>query len=300
MKIFWAWQFDRPGKISRHFIRGALEEAIARINQDLNIDEPDEAFQDALQLDYGRKGLKGSPDRAIEILNKIDGCSVFVGDVTPVGMGAPHTTDEGIESPGKPLMNPNVAIELGYALKSKTTANVLMVMNGHYGRRADMPFDLGRKAGPIMYRLSPEATKQKIEAERAKLVSTLVEALREYVPEPAVEPFPEMQPKIGKGIYFEDGEVLGELKNRDGAKFVMSARSVAWLRVIPRNARIAANTLDGRRTLWRLYATRRWRSDPPKRLRRGVPKPHFEFAQRTIVLWHLGYASLFEDVERIQ
>src|SRR5258705_10705247 len=68
MKIFWAWQFDLPGKIARHFIRNALETAIAQINQTDEIDEPDEAFQDGrFQLDYGRKNLKGSPDLAIEI-----------------------------------------------------------------------------------------------------------------------------------------------------------------------------------------------------------------------------------------
>jgi hypothetical protein len=33
MKIFWAWQYDLPGKIARHFIRNALEMAIAQINQ---------------------------------------------------------------------------------------------------------------------------------------------------------------------------------------------------------------------------------------------------------------------------
>lgn len=82
--------------------------------------------------------LKGSPDLAIEILKKIDSSTVFAGDATPVGKGAPHKTDEGVESPGKALMNPNAAIELGYALKSKSTANVPMIMNLHYGMRADI------------------------------------------------------------------------------------------------------------------------------------------------------------------
>ena len=97
MKVFWAWQYDLPGKISRHFIRGALEQAIADINQDQDIEEPDEAFQTgAMHLDYGRKGLKGSPDLAIKILEKMDNAGVFVGDVTPVGKGAPYTNDEGL------------------------------------------------------------------------------------------------------------------------------------------------------------------------------------------------------------
>lgn len=44
---------------------------IAQANQANDIDEPDEDFQQGtLELDYGRKGLKGSPDLAIEILKK--------------------------------------------------------------------------------------------------------------------------------------------------------------------------------------------------------------------------------------
>ena len=166
MKIFWAWQFDLPARIARTFIREALEAAIAKINQVEDIEEPDEAFQSgALELDYGRKNLKGSPDLAIEILKKIENAAVFVGDVTPVGRGAPYKTDEGLLSDGKQLMNPNVAIELGYALKALTTQRVLMVMNSHYSRREDLPFDLGHKGGPILYRLAPEATKAEVETE---------------------------------------------------------------------------------------------------------------------------------------
>jgi hypothetical protein len=56
MKVFWAWQYDLPGKISRHFIRSALESAIAQINQDEDIEEPDESFQTGMMhLDYGRR-----------------------------------------------------------------------------------------------------------------------------------------------------------------------------------------------------------------------------------------------------
>jgi hypothetical protein len=238
MKIFWAWQFDLPGKIARHFIRGAIQAAIAQINQHEDIDEPDEAFQESkLQLDYGRKGLKGSPDLASEILKKIDSAAVFVGDVTPIGKGAPHKTDEGVESDGKPLMNPNVAIELGYALKSKGTDHVLMIMNSHYGKRADMPFDLGHKGGPIMYDLAPDATPQQIDTEKRKLVAVLVDALKEYVPKPVVEPFEGLRPKTGKAIFFDNGEILAEDKNpHHPAKYVMPFRKVLWVRLMPSTA----------------------------------------------------------------
>lgn len=230
MKVFWAWQFDLPGKIARHFIREALAEAIGSINGE--IEEPDEAFQ--MQLDYGRKGLKGSPDLAIEIMKKIEAASVFLADVTPVGKGPPYRTDDGKDSDGKPLMNPNVAIELGYALSSLKTDRVLMVMNNHYGKREDLPFDLGHKGGPIFYKLAPEASKDDITKEKKKLVGVLIEALSEYVPKLEREPFPALPAQIGDGIFFKGDEVLAEDWNSaEKLKYTMPARSVMWLRVIP-------------------------------------------------------------------
>ena len=50
------------------------------------------------------------PDVAATILEKIDAATVFVGDVTPVGATPPVKGNEGAKS-GRPLMNPNVAIE---------------------------------------------------------------------------------------------------------------------------------------------------------------------------------------------
>jgi hypothetical protein len=87
MKIFWAWQGDTPGNVSRHFVRKALQEAIARLKQAEDIEEPEEASRrSALELDHDRKGEAGSPELANTILGKIEAASVFVADVTPVGI----------------------------------------------------------------------------------------------------------------------------------------------------------------------------------------------------------------------
>ena len=56
-----------------------------------------------------------------------------------------------------------------------------MVQNVHCGEREELPFDLKHKAGPIQYRLAPDASKEEIAAERAKLRGKLVEALRPYL-----------------------------------------------------------------------------------------------------------------------
>src|SRR6185436_17888904 len=147
--------------------------------------EPDEQVQ-GMELDHDRKDVSGSPDLATEILKKIENATVFVADVTPVGQGAPRKTREGDE-PGKMLMNPNVAIELGYALKRLTTNRILMVMNTHYGSRSDVPFDLAHKNGPIQFYLAPDADKTTIAAERKKLVPWLRSELKLFQPKPEVK-----------------------------------------------------------------------------------------------------------------
>src|SRR5262249_51365389 len=54
-----------------------------------------------------------------------------------------------------PTINPNVAVELGYALHVLGDRALLMVMNEHYGSRADLPFDLqsrGNERSPVRNR----------------------------------------------------------------------------------------------------------------------------------------------------
>ena len=64
---------------------------------------------------------------------------------------------------GKKLINSNVAIELGYALRALTDRNVLLVFNEHYGKHDDLPFDLRHKGGSIVFNLAPDADKRLIE-----------------------------------------------------------------------------------------------------------------------------------------
>ena len=145
MKVFWSWQSDTPGNIGRHFIRGVLEDALAQLKAGDDLDEP---AREDLHLDHDRKGVPGSPDLAKAILEKVRNSVVFVADVTPVGK-----TDD-----GKPLINSNVAIELGYALPVVGDDGLLMVFNEAYGVRESLPFNLRHKAGPITYNLPPDAS----------------------------------------------------------------------------------------------------------------------------------------------
>lgn len=174
MKVFWSWQSDLAGKISRHFIRDALDQAITELNADLAVEEPQREGE--VTLDYDRKGTLGSPALAELIFEKIRSADVFVADVTPVGQTN--------ASPAKKLINANVAIELGYAIGVHSDRKLLMVLNSAYGAREDLPFDLRHKAGPIMYRLDETANKAMREAISKQLVGDLKTALRAYLAMP--------------------------------------------------------------------------------------------------------------------
>jgi hypothetical protein len=241
MKVFWSWQSDTPGKIGRHFVRDALIAAIGQLKEAPDVEEPTEReTRSAMHLDQDRKGVSGSPDLARVILEKIKEAAVFVADVTSVGIVPGKQPD----TPPKKLINPNVAIELGYALHALSDRALLMVMNEHYGSRADLPFDLQSKAGPIMFRLAPDADRRTITAEARQLTARLVEALEPFIGRHVEsirqqKPFPEAEAKDGPARFRQASQPLGM---RDGAGWIdagtgndifLAAGPAIWLRLMP-------------------------------------------------------------------
>ena len=211
MKVFWSWQSDTPGKTGRHFVRAALADAIKQLKEPEELEEPAERDQrEALHLDHDRKDVSGTPDLARTILGKIDRSAVFVADVTTVGQLARS------DGEARKFINSNVAIEYGYAVKSLSDERILLVQNTHYGEREDLPFDLKHKAGPIQYRLAPDATKAQREAEQAKLVGILTVALRECLATiskagPAAPKFEEIQSTFNRAAFWDKDEIIARL-----------------------------------------------------------------------------------------
>jgi hypothetical protein len=238
VKVFWSWQSDTPGKTGRHFVRAALEEAVAALKASTGIEEPAEREARAkLHLDQDRQGIPGSPSLAQAILDKIDASTVVVADVTPVSVIPERKAGVRTRSE-KRNMNPNVAIELGYALRAHGDRGVLMVLNTHYGGRTFLPFDLAHKAGPLVYDLPPNASALQIKAEAKAMSAQLATALRPYLKRAesaaATATFPEAPATASKAIYFPTGEslaVIGEYASEfdcsipDGKGF--------YLRIIP-------------------------------------------------------------------
>jgi len=141
--IFYSWQKDLPGKVNRNFIEECLESAVKSINQQVSI---------LCSIDRDTRFVSGAPDIENEVLSKIDSSIAFIGDVSII-----NNDNKSAEVKTRLTPNPNVLIELGYAIKSKGLSNILMVQNTNYGSPEDLPFDLRGKR-IIGYNLNPESS----------------------------------------------------------------------------------------------------------------------------------------------
>src|SRR5687768_9999122 len=113
--VFYSWQSDLPNATNRGFIQTALEGAAKAIRRDESVEiEP--------VIDRDTSGVPGSPDIASTIFGKIERAKVFVCDVSIINQKAVYLKDsDGVLEPDpdrapRPTPNPNVLLELGYAM----------------------------------------------------------------------------------------------------------------------------------------------------------------------------------------
>lgn len=118
VSIFYSWQSDLPGKTNRYFIEDAIKKSLKEINKDNRI----VAF-----IDRDTKDELGSPDIRSSIFRKINHSKFFVCDVSLNDNGVP---------------NPNVLIELGYAIKVLGWSKIICLFNSQTGNIEDLPFDI--------------------------------------------------------------------------------------------------------------------------------------------------------------
>jgi hypothetical protein len=127
--VFYSWQFDLPGAVNLKLIRGALSEAANALSgdHDANIH---------VVIDEATREVPGSPNIADSIFAKIRASDAFVCDLTKVA----ETANAAGEL--RKYCNPNVAIELGYAVRVLGWNRIIIVFNEGYGVIPDdLPFD---------------------------------------------------------------------------------------------------------------------------------------------------------------
>lgn len=168
--VFYSWQSDLPNPSNRSFIEKALEKAVKAIADD-------ESIKVQPVIDRDTAGVGGSPDIAATIFGKIEKADVFVADVSIINNDA---------SAGRKVPNPNVLIELGYALKVLGHNRVILVMNKEFGGLESLPFDL-RTRRVLTYDTQQEKKKEQSEL-ASKLQSQLAVIFESEMPVEDIQP----------------------------------------------------------------------------------------------------------------
>ena len=140
--IFFSWQSDLPE--TRSVIGWALESAAKNLRRDGSVEE-------VVRVDQDTDGVAGWPEITSTILDKIERCGVFVADLTPINARLPNS---------RVTPNPNVLLELGYALATGMgRLRIICVLNAAYLPNEDLkelPFDV-RGSRPLVFALQDPA-----------------------------------------------------------------------------------------------------------------------------------------------
>lgn len=126
--IFYSWQSDIA--FNNQSIRDSLRAAITDME---NI-----PGNPQFNLIDSTSNLIGSTHIPESILRDIAASDIFICDLTIVGKGI---------SNDRMIPNPNVLIELGYALSQLTWYRTIVIFNEHFGEvKRDLPFDIEKRS----------------------------------------------------------------------------------------------------------------------------------------------------------
>lgn len=135
-------------------------------------------------IDRDTKGEAGSPDIATTIFSKIAAADILVADISFFNSKAAdqHTR------------NPNVLIELGYAVRSLSFERIILIFNQSFGDINGLPFDLRMRR--VMTYTMPQIAEIRAQ-EWKRLKTQLEDAIRAAVKHlPVAELVPFMLPSI--------------------------------------------------------------------------------------------------------
>ncbi|KAA9346799.1 TIR domain-containing protein [Larkinella humicola] len=133
---FYSWQSDLDAKNNKNLISSCVEKAKKEINKK-NISN----LEFEIGIDRDTKNKSGSPSIADTIFEKISKADIFICDITIINNSS---ADGRIEKRLTP--NPNVLIELGFAVHVLGWERVILINNSKFGQPEVLPFDIrGRR-----------------------------------------------------------------------------------------------------------------------------------------------------------
>jgi hypothetical protein len=165
--IFYSWQSDSSGDCNRAFIRQALDDAVASLATGARV-------VDSPRVELGMEGIAGTPEVATVLFTRIKKSAVFIADMTLVGTITKAGSDE-----VKRVPNPNVLLEMGYAAGTIGWERVICVINKHFGKSAELPFDVRNRRFPIEYSLDPDdkAQRDKVKKDLTRCIKFALETV---------------------------------------------------------------------------------------------------------------------------
>lgn len=124
--IFYSWQNDLDHKTHRNFIEKCIQKALKSVKKDAHV---------VVDYDRDTKGLNGSPDITTTIFEKIEKSVLFICDVSIINK----------DSNQKKAPNPNVLIELGFAIHKLGWDRIICLFDSNTGSVEELPFDIRQK-----------------------------------------------------------------------------------------------------------------------------------------------------------
>lgn len=129
LTVFYSWQSDLPKETNQKAIGSCIKTTFISIEENNNLIH--------LIFDEATRDEAGSPDIPSTIFNKISASDIFICDVTTINNS---------DTTKRKTPNPNVLIELGYAISTLGWERIIMVFNKNFGVfPSDLPFDLDKR-----------------------------------------------------------------------------------------------------------------------------------------------------------
>jgi nucleoside 2-deoxyribosyltransferase len=111
-KVFFCWQDDVP--TNTRLIREALKRVLKTI--------------DGYEIDEATRDVLGAINIADKALEKIRDCDIFIADLTVINKGSKFRITP----------NPNVMLELGYALSEKGESRLILISRERRPRKSEI------------------------------------------------------------------------------------------------------------------------------------------------------------------
>ena len=129
LKLFFSWQSDNNK--TKKIISDAINKAV----HDIKIHHGY-----LIVIEESTSNVPGTPQIVSTILDKIDSCDIFLADVTPV-CSYPKALGNG-QTNNKQVPNPNVLMELGYAMSAVGMDYSICVAHQGQWNPNELPFDI--------------------------------------------------------------------------------------------------------------------------------------------------------------